>query len=71
MIVNLLAPVVTSPEERVAVVVNYDSFSIMPTLVDAYSAMVKRMTTRFYSRVTRYGTGGFLKARLDAASATR
>ena len=70
MIVDLLTPVVTSPAQRVAVVVNYDSFSIMPTLVDAYSAMVKRLTTRFYSRVTRYGTVGFLKARLDAASAS-
>jgi propionate CoA-transferase len=49
----------------VAVVVNYDSFSILPALVDEYSTMVKRLTTRFYSRVTRYGTGGFLKARLD------
>ncbi len=68
MIVDLLTPVVTSPSERVAVVVNYDSFTILPTLVDAYSAMVKRMTARFYSRVTRYGTGGFLKARLDAAN---
>ena len=28
--------------------------------------MVKRLTERFYSRVTRYGTGGFLKARLEA-----
>ena len=70
MIVDLLTPVVTSPAQRVAVVVNYDSFSIMPTLVDAYSAMVKRLTARFYSRVTRYGTVGFLKARLDAASAS-
>ncbi|HEY5580030.1 MAG TPA: hypothetical protein VIK56_02540 [Rhodoferax sp.] len=52
---DLLAPVV----------VNYDSFTILPTLVDAYSAMVKRLTARFYSRVTRYGTGGFLKARID------
>jgi len=65
MIVDLLTPVVTNPAQRVAVVVNYDSFSIIPTLVDAYSAMVKRLTARFYSRVTRYGTGGFLKARLD------
>ncbi len=65
MVTGLLAPVVTSPAERVAVVVNYDSFTILPTLVDAYSAMVKRLTARFYSRVTRYGTGGFLKARLD------
>jgi propionate CoA-transferase len=66
MVEDLLAPLVSTPAERVAVVVNYDSFTILPTLVDAYSAMVKRLTTRFYSRVTRYGSGGFLKARLDA-----
>jgi propionate CoA-transferase len=29
--------------------------------------MVKRLTERFYSRVTRYGTGGFLKARLEGS----
>ncbi len=52
-------------DERVAVVVNYDSFSILPPLLDAYTAMVQRLTERFYSRVTRYGTGGFLKARLE------
>jgi len=66
MIEGLLAPVVQSPTQRVAVVVNYDSFTILPTLVDAYSAMVKRLTARYYSRVTRYGSGGFLKARLAA-----
>jgi propionate CoA-transferase len=65
MVEKLLTPVVGNPAEQVAVVVNYDSFSILPALVDEYSTMVKRLTTRFYSRVTRYGTGGFLKARLD------
>jgi len=70
MITSLLAPLVTDSAQRVAVVVNYDSFTILPTLVDTYSAMVKRLTTRFYSRVTRYGTGGFLKARLDAGKMT-
>jgi propionate CoA-transferase len=53
------------PDERLAVVVNYDNFSILPGLVDEYSAMVTRLTDRFYSRVTRYGTHGFLKARLE------
>jgi propionate CoA-transferase len=53
-------------DQRVAVVVNYDTCSILPPLIDEYSAMVKRLTERFYSRVTRYGTGGFLKARLEA-----
>lgn len=49
---------------RVDVVVNYDSFNILPTLVDAYAEMVERLQQRFYAQVTRYGTGGFLKARL-------
>jgi propionate CoA-transferase len=62
---HLLEPVVTDSSQRVAVVANYDNFSILPGLVDAYSAMVERLTNRFYSRVTRYGTGGFLKARLE------
>ena len=56
--------------QRVAVVVNYDSCSILPPLIDDYSAMVKRLTERFYSRVTRYGTGGFLKARLEGLKPT-
>jgi propionate CoA-transferase len=65
MVGQLLGPVVTSPEERVAVVVNYDNFTILPGLVDTYSSMVTRLTERFYTRVTRYGTGGFLKAKLE------
>ncbi len=51
---------------RVQVVVNYDNFQILPNLVDVYTTMVARLTGRFYQGVTRYGTGGFLKARLDA-----
>jgi len=62
----LLAPVVDRDEDRVAVVVNYDNFSILPALIDDYSAMVQRLAARFYGQVTRYGTGGFLKARLEA-----
>jgi propionate CoA-transferase len=50
---------------RVDVVVNYDHFSIRPELVDRYTAMVDRLTERYYGRVTRYGTSGFLKARLE------
>ncbi|HEY8049284.1 MAG TPA: acyl CoA:acetate/3-ketoacid CoA transferase [Ramlibacter sp.] len=62
----LLDPVVESPEDRVAVVVNYDAFTIVPGLVDAYTAMVDRVTKRYYTGVTRYGTGGFLKAKLES-----
>jgi len=50
---------------RVDVVVNYDHFSIRPELVDAYTAMVDRLSERFYGRVTRYAASGLLKARLE------
>ena len=59
---DLLEPV----GQRVAVVVNYDNCSILTPLMDDYSAMVTRLSERFYSRVTRYGTGGFLKAKLES-----
>jgi propionate CoA-transferase len=59
----LLAPL----SERVAVVVNYDRFIVAPSLLDAYTHMTQRLKQRFYSRITRYGTGGFLKARLTAS----
>jgi propionate CoA-transferase len=51
--------------KRVDVVVNYDHFSIRPELVDAYTAMVDRLSERYYARVTRYAASGFLKARLE------
>lgn len=62
--VGMLLQPLNSP---VAAVVNYDNFTIAPSLLDAYAAMVQRLSERYYSRVTRYGTGGFLKARLEAA----
>jgi propionate CoA-transferase len=62
---ELLAPVVKSPAERIAVVVYYDNFTLPPFLIDEYSAMVTRLSERFYTRVTRYGAGGFLKAKLE------
>ena len=51
--------------ERVNVVVNYDHFSIRPELMDAYSAMVRRLAERYYGRVTRYAANSFIKARLE------
>ena len=49
---------------RVNVVVNYDHFSIRPELMEAYSAMVQRLTQRYYEHVTRYAASGFVRARL-------
>jgi len=52
---------------RVYAIVNYDGFSIVPELVDAYSAMVKDLVARFYTRVTRYTTSNFLRMKLGDA----
>jgi propionate CoA-transferase len=53
--------------ERVYAIVNYDNFSIMPDVLDAYGAMVKDLTDRFYSGVTRYTTSAFLRMKLGDA----
>ena len=52
---------------KVYAIVNYDRFSILPELLDAYSAMVQDLTDRFYSGVTRYTTSGFLRMKLGEA----
>ena len=39
----------------------------MPELLDAYSAMVRGLTDRFYSGVSRYTTSGFLRMKLGEA----
>jgi propionate CoA-transferase len=52
---------------RVYAIVNYDNFSIVPELLDDYSAMVRSLADRFYSGVSRYTTSGFLRIKLGEA----
>ena len=52
---------------RVYAIVNYDHFEIAPEVEDEYAAMVKRLEEHFYTRVTRFSTSGFLRAKLGAA----
>jgi propionate CoA-transferase len=52
---------------RVYAIVNYDNFSILPELLDDYSAMVSTLVDRFYSGVSRYTTSGFLRIKLGQA----
>jgi len=54
-------------DRRFYAIVNYDNFSIVPELLDAYSAMVRSLTDRFYSGVSRYTTSGFLRIKLGEA----
>jgi len=56
---------------RVYAIVNYDNFSISPELLDEYSAMVRSLTDRFYSGVSRYTTSGFLRIKLGEALQNR
>lgn len=48
-------------------IVNYDNFSIRPDVIDAYSDMVTRLVSQFYSGVTRYTTSSFLRMKLGEA----
>ncbi|WP_244816183.1 acyl CoA:acetate/3-ketoacid CoA transferase [Caballeronia sp. Lep1P3] len=48
-------------------IVNYDNFSIRPSMLDAYSEMVTRLVTEFYDGVTRYTTSSFLRMKLGDA----
>ena len=45
-------------------IVNYDNFTILPELLDEYTAMVRGLADRFYSGVSRYTTSGFLRMKL-------
>ena len=49
-------------QRKVPAIVNYDNFSIAPELMDDYIAMVRDLTQRFYSRVTRYTTSTFMRS---------
>ncbi|MFH1434451.1 MAG: acyl CoA:acetate/3-ketoacid CoA transferase [Pseudomonadota bacterium] len=57
--------------KRVYTIVNYDNFSIVPELEDAYTAMVKYVVDEFYEGVTRYTTSAFLRMKLGDALAGR
>ena len=56
---------------KVPAIVNYDSFTVLPDALDAYSAMVHEMAGRHYSRVSRYTTSAFLRSKLGDALARR
>jgi propionate CoA-transferase len=53
--------------QRVYAIVNYDNFTILPELLDEYTAMVRSLMDRFYAGVSRYTTSGFLRMKLGEA----
>ena len=52
---------------KVPAIVNYDHFTIVPELLDAYTEMVGDLVRRFYAGVTRYTTSAFLHMKLGDA----
>ena len=52
---------------RVAVIVNYETFRIDEPVLDTYARMVRYMEENYYTHVTRYSTGAFLRMKLGAA----
>jgi propionate CoA-transferase len=56
---------------KVNAVVNYDGFSILPELEDAYADMVRGIVERRYLAVTRYTGNAFLRLKLGGAFARR
>ena len=56
---------------RVAVIVNYASYRIDDEVLDAYARMVRYMEENFYTTVTRYTTGAFLRMKLGDALTKR
>jgi len=57
--------------KKVYTIVNYDNFSIVPELVEAYTDMVKEVVNRFYISTTRYTTSAFLRMKLGDALTER
>jgi propionate CoA-transferase len=50
----------------VNVIVNYDNFNLNPAATDAFYAMVRRNTERYFLSSTRYSTNAFFRRLLGA-----
>lgn len=57
--------------KKVHAIVDYDNFSILPELLDAYADAVKYVVSTFYENVTRYTTSAFLRMKLGAGLQAR
>jgi propionate CoA-transferase len=57
--------------KKVYAVVNYDNFTLLPDVADAYMDMVNDVVARYYLGVTRYTTSTFLRVKLGDALAKR
>jgi propionate CoA-transferase len=56
---------------RIAVVVNYDSFTLDASVSDAFFSMITYLQQRYYTSASRYTTSAFMRLKLGASLAER
>jgi propionate CoA-transferase len=56
---------------KVALVANYDGFTLDPTVADAYFSMITYMQNLYYESASRYTTSAFMRMKLGAGLAER
>lgn len=56
---------------RIAVVVNYDSFTLDPMVSDAFFSMITYLQQRYYTSASRYTTSAFMRLKLGAGLVER
>jgi propionate CoA-transferase len=57
--------------KRVGVVINYDRFRINTEMYDAYAEMDRYFLEHYFTKITRYATSAFLRAKLGEAFSQR
>ena len=53
--------------KRVGAVINYDRFRINPEMYDAYAEMDRYFIGHYFTKITRYATSAFMRAKLGEA----
>jgi propionate CoA-transferase len=56
---------------RIAVIVNYDGFTLDPSVSDAFFSMITYLQNRYYTRASRYTTSAFMRLKLGASLSER
>jgi propionate CoA-transferase len=64
---SALEAALTPLGRKVPAIVNYDNFTVLPDVLDAYVDMARDVVEAHYAHVTRYTTSAFLRAKLGAA----
>ncbi len=56
---------------KMAVIINYDQFTLDPAVSDAFFSMITYLQQRYYSSASRYTTSAFMRLKLGASLAER